>query len=304
MGKRRARIIGVPMDLGAGHRGVDMGPFSVRIAGITPKIRGIGFEVEDDGNVPVKIQEQMDVGDPRLRFLPQIAEVCREVAEWVEEAVDAGDLPIVIGGDHSIAMGSLSGLAGSYRKRGLKLGLIWFDAHADFNTPDTTASGNIHGMPFAVLMGQGAPDLTSIGGFSPKFEPSNVALIGVRSIDPSEREIVKRSGIAVYTMREVDERGLPVIMREALERATNGTDGFAASVDMDCFDPSWSPGVGTPVTGGLSYREAHFAMEMIADTGALRHLDIVEINPIFDHLNRTSEMGVELVLSALGKRIL
>lgn len=304
MGKKKARIIGVPMDLGAGHRGVDMGPFAVRIAGITPKIRGIGFEVEDDGNVPVKIQEQMDVGDPRLRFLPQIAEVCREVAEWVEEAVDAGDLPIVIGGDHSIAMGSLSGLAGSYRKRGLKLGLIWFDAHADFNTPDTTASGNIHGMPFAVLMGQGVPELTSIGGFSPKFEPSNVALIGVRSIDPFEREIVKRSGIAVYTMREVDERGLPVIMREALDRATNGTDGFATSVDMDCFDPSWSPGVGTPVTGGLSYREAHFAMEMIADTGALRHLDIVEINPIFDHSNRTSEMGVELVLSALGKRIL
>ncbi|MBI2838442.1 MAG: arginase [Acidobacteria bacterium] len=302
--KKRARIIGVPMDLGAGHRGVDMGPFAVRIAGLTPQIMALGYEVEDDGNVPVKIQEQMDSGDPKLRFLPQIVEVCRELAEWVEEAADAGDTPIVIGGDHSIAMGSLGGLSASYRKRSCDLGLIWFDAHADFNTPGTTTSGNIHGMPFAVLMGYGAPELTQIGGFSPKFHPDRVALIGIRSVDPEERDLVKRSGIAAYTMREVDERGLPVIMREALARVTAGSSGFAASIDMDCFDPGWSHGVGTPVTGGLSYREAHMAMEMIADTGKLCHVDLVEINPIFDSANQTSEMGVELVLSALGKRIL
>lgn len=302
--RKRARIIGVPMDLGAGHRGVDMGPYAVRIAGLTPRIKELGYEVEDDGNVPVAIQEQVDPGDARLRFLPQIAGVCRELAVWVEEAADSGDVPIVIGGDHSIAIGSLAGISSSYRKKELELGLIWFDAHADFNTPQTTTSGNIHGMPFAVIMGHGVPELTRIGGFTPKFRPERVALVGARSIDPEERDLVKSSGIAVYTMREIDERGLPSVMREALARVAEGTAGFAASVDMDCFDPGWSQGVGTPVIGGLSYREAHVAMEMIADTGKLCHVDLVEINPIFDHSNQTSEMGVELVLSALGKRIL
>jgi len=292
------------MDLGASRRGVDMGPYSVRVAGLKDKLQAMGYIVEDAGNVPVKLQEQLEPGDHRQRFLEPIADVCRELAEWVEEAADQNELPIVIGGDHSIAIGSLAGIAASYRKRGQELGLIWFDAHADFNTPETTTSGNIHGMPFAATMGFGGPELTGIGGFSPKFRLDRVVHIGGRDIESRERTLLRESGITVYTMRDVDERGLASIMRESLERICDGTAGFAASVDMDGFDPGWTPGVGTPVKGGLTYREAHLAMEMIADTGKLVHIDLVEINPLLDHMNQTSEMGVELVLSALGKQII
>lgn len=300
---RKVRIIGVPMDLGASRRGVDMGPYSVRVAGLMSRVQSLGYAVEDDGNVPVKLQEQMSEGDPRQRFLPQIHAVCVELSEWVEEAADAGAIPIVIGGDHSIAIGSLAGIARSYHKRGESLGLIWFDAHADFNTPETTISGNIHGMPFAATMGYGSAELTQVAGISPKFRPDRVVHIGGRDFDPGERRLLKEAGITVYTMRDVDERGLAPIMREAIARVTDGTAGVVASIDMDGFDPAWTPGVGTPVKGGLTYREAHLAMEMIADTGKLVHIDLVEINPLLDRSNYTSEMGVELILSALGKSI-
>lgn len=292
------------MDLGAGRRGVDMGPFSVRVAGIDEKIAKLGYEVEDSGNITVKIQEQMETGDAKQRFLPQIFKVCEELSRTVEKACDNGEIPVVIGGDHSIAMGSLAGFAASYRKKEQKVGLIWFDAHGDFNTPETTTSGNIHGMPLAISMGYGNPDLTSICGFSPKFDPKNVVLIGARDVEAKEAELLKKSGIHIYTMRNIDEKGMVTVMNEAIEKASAGTIGFAASIDMDGFDPDWSSGVGTPVLGGISYREAHLAMEMMADSEKLLHIDLVEINPLLDTANHTSVMGVELVASALGKRIL
>lgn len=301
---KKVRIIGVPMDLGASRRGVDMGPFSVRVAGLKARLEILGYEVEDDGNVPVKTQEQLEFADPKLRFLTPIAEVCNELCEWVEEAADDGAIPITIGGDHSIAIGSLAGISKSFRKRGQELGLIWFDAHADFNTAETSLSGNIHGMPLAATMGLGAKELTQIGGFTPKFRPDKVVHIGGRDFDPGERRLLKEVGIWVYTMRDVDERGLAAIMRESISILSKGTAGIVASVDMDGFDPGWTPGVGTPVKGGLSYREAHLAMELLADTGKLVHIDLVEINPLLDAFNQTSEMGVELVLSALGKAIM
>jgi len=302
--KQKVRIIGVPMDLGASRRGVDMGPYAVRVAGLKARLESLGYSVDDDGNVPVKTQEQMEEGSNRLRFLKPIAEVCEELSQWVEEAADERAIPITIGGDHSIAIGSLAGITKSFRKRGQELGLIWFDAHADFNTGDTTISGNIHGMPLAATMGLGDPALTQIGGFAPKFHPSRVVHVGGRDFDPGERRLLREVGIRVYTMRDVDERGLATILREAIAILSKDTAGIVASIDMDGFDPGWTPGVGTPVKGGLSYREAHLAMELLADTGKLVHIDLVEINPLLDAYNQTSEMGVELVLSALGKAIM
>lgn len=292
------------MDLGASRRGVDMGPYSVRVAGLDPKLRQLGYTVKDEGNVMVKLAEQLLVGDPKLRFLDPIAQVCRELSAQVAAAQDQGDITIAIGGDHSIAIGSLAGVSHSFQAKKKNLGLIWFDAHADFNTPDTTVSGNIHGMPLAALMGYGSPVLTSIGGDGAKFSPHHVVHIGGRDIEAQERRLIKEAGITVYTMREVDEKGVSKVMQEAIQLATHGTDGFAVSIDVDGFDPAWVPGVGTPVLGGLSYREAHLAMEMIADTRRLVHIDLVEINPLLDHRNQTSEMGVELIMSALGKQIM
>ena len=281
-----------------------MGPYAVRVAGLAARVRALGYDVTDDGNVEVKLQEQIEEGDPRARFLPQIAATCEEVAQRVTRAVDDGELSIVVGGDHSIAIGSLAGLMKSHRARNEKLGLLWFDAHADFNTPETTTSGNIHGMPFAALLGYGDPALVNVGGFPRKFDPRTCVLIGGRDIEPKERAVLKEAGIHAYTMRDIDERGMAVVMREALAFAADGTAGIAASIDMDGFDPEWCPGVGTPVMGGMTFREAHLAMEMIADSGQLRHLDLVEINPLLDYRNQTSERGVELILSALGKQIL
>lgn len=301
---RQVRIIGVPMDLGSSRRGVDMGPYAIRVAGLKDRLEGLGYLVEDDGNVPVKIKEQMEVGDPRQRFLGPVSAVCDELCEWVEEAADAGAIPIALGGDHSIAVGSLAGIAKSYAKRGQELGLIWFDAHADFHTPETTVSGNIHGMPLAASMGLGAPELVKIGGFSPKFKPNRVVHIAGRDFEPGERRLLREVGIRVFTMRDIDERGMASIMREAIQIVGVGTSGIVASVDMDGFDPTWAPGVGTPAKGGLSYREAHLAMEMLADTQQLVHIELVEINPLLDNSNQTADVAVELILSALGKAIL
>jgi len=300
----RVRVLGVPMDLGAAHRGVDMGPFSVRVAGLIPGATQLGYQVEDAGNLPVLLHEQLDVGDPKQRYLRQIVDVCERLATEVARSAADHVVSIVIGGDHSVAMGSLAGVAKAYRGHELGLGLLWVDAHADFNTPETSGSGNIHGMPLSSTLGVGSPPLTTIGGFEGKFNPERVVHLGGRDFDGRERQLLRDSGITVYTMRDIDERGLPTVMCEALERLTDGTAGIAASVDVDGFDPSWSPGVGTPVQGGLTYREAHLVMEMLADTRQLRHIDLVEINPLLDTGNTTSERGVELVLSALGKQIL
>jgi arginase len=297
-------IIGAPMDLGAGRRGVDMGPSAVRLAGLNDKLATIGYEVEDLGNVSVAQPESVAVGPHKARFLQPIADTCARLAERVETAADQGHFPIVLGGDHSIAAGTVSGMARSLHKKHQKLGLIWIDAHADMNTPESSPSGNVHGMPLACLTGNGPAELAGIAGFTPAVDPANVVLIGLRSVDAEERQIVRKTGVKAFTMREIDERGLRSVMEEAIRIATEGTAGFHLSFDMDSVDPQEAPGVGTPVKGGMTYREAHLAMETICDSNALLSMEVVEVNPVIDEQNRTAILAVELVMSALGKRIL
>jgi arginase len=297
-------IIGVPLDLGAGRRGVDMGPSAVRVADLNKKLAGLGYTVEDTGNVAVRIPETQHFGDHRSKFLKEITEVCEQVAQLVEKALTSNFLPIVLGGDHSIAMGTLAGAAKHFQKTNQSLGLIWFDAHADFNTPETSPSGNVHGMPLAAVVGVGPSDLRSLYGVCPKIKPQNTALVGLRDIDAAEKELLASSAVRVFTMRDIDERGMRSVAEEAIRIATQHTAGLAVSWDMDFLDPSFAPGVGTPVKGGASYRESHLAMEMIADTGKLLLLEVVEVNPVLDHMNATASLGVELILSALGKKIL
>lgn len=297
-------IIGAPMDLGAGRRGVDMGPSAVRLAGLNDRLLSLGYKVKDYGNVSVQQPEAVPVGERKCRYLPQIADTCLKIAERVETSADHGEFPIVLGGDHSIAAGTISGMSQHFRKQGKKMGVIWIDAHADMNTPETSPSGNIHGMPLACMVGLGAPILTHMYDYSPKVEPRNVVLIGLRSVDSEERKIVKQSGVRAYTMREIDERGLRGVMEEAIRLASDGTEGFHLSLDMDSVDPQEAPGVGTPVKGGITYREAHLAMEMVCDSGGLRSMEAVEVNPVIDEHNRTAVLAVELIMSALGKRIL
>jgi len=297
-------IIGVPLDLGAGRRGVDMGPSAFRVAGLAERVRELGYDVRDAGDLPVKIAETQSPGDPRQKYLVEIRKVCERLRDSVEAAVGQGSVPVVLGGDHSIAMGTIAGLARRFRKGNEKVGLIWFDAHADANTPETSPSGNIHGMPLAVALGLGEPSLVNLAGFQPMVEGSRASLVGIRDVDPAERANVKASGIGAFTMRDVDERGMRAVMEEAIERATSGTAGFHVSFDMDGIDPSAAPGVGTPSPGGLSYREAHLAMEMLADTGKVVAAEFVEVNPVLDHKNGTARLAIELIASLLGKRIL
>lgn len=292
------------MDLGAGRRGVDMGPSAVRLAGLNEKIGSLGYEVEDLGNVIVSQPESVPVGPQKAKYLEQITETCSRLAEKVETSADAGRFPIVLGGDHSIAVGTVSGMAHHLQKQGRKLGLIWIDAHADMNTPDSSPSGNVHGMPLACLTGNGPRELTHLHDFAPKVDPANVVLIGLRSVDSEERQIVRKTGVKAFTMREIDERGLRSVMEEAIRIATEGTAGFHLSFDMDSVDPHEAPGVGTPVKGGMTYREAHLAMETICDSDAMLSMEVVEVNPVIDEQNRTAVLAVELVMSALGKRIL
>jgi arginase len=301
---RQVTLIGVPLDLGAGRRGVDMGPSAFRVAGIDQKIRSLGYEVVDAGDLPVKIAETQVPGDPHLKYLKEIKEVCEDLRDRVEAAVAKGSLPVVLGGDHSIAMGTLAGLSRHYHARKEKIGLIWFDAHADANTAETSPSGNIHGMPLAVALGLGAPSLVNLAGFSPMVDGSRAALVGIRDVDPAERPNVRASGIGAFTMRDIDERGMRAVMDEAIKRATSGTAGIHVSFDLDGMDPDYAPGVGTPAPGGLSYREAHLAMEMLADTGKVLSAELVEVNPILDNRNATAILGVELLASLLGKKIL
>jgi arginase len=298
------RILGVPMDLGASRRGVDMGPSAMRIAGLQTRIQQLGYPVEDLGNVAVKQPEETHFGDKHAKYLKEIAETCHGLAAIVEQAASDGCIPLVLGGDHSLAVGSVGGVAAWHHKQGRRIGLLWLDAHGDMNTPESTPSGNIHGMPLAALVGAGAPELTTLAGFSPIVEPRQVALVGVRDLDAKEQRLMKKTGVHAFTMRDIDERGMRDVMAEALRFVTDETAGVAVSLDMDFVDPGEAPGVGTPVRGGATYREAHLAMEMIADTRAMLSLEIVEINPVIDMHNTTGNLGVELVLSGLGKRIL
>jgi len=297
-------IIGAPMDLGAGRRGVDMGPSALRLAGLNDKLASLGYEVQDLGNVKVEQPETAPVGPVEARYLPQIAQTCERLAELVEKAADEGSAPLVLGGDHSVAMGTVSGMARHFRKAQLKMGLLWIDAHADMNTPATSPSGNVHGMPLACLIGLGPNELTHIGGYAPAVEPGSVALIGLRSVDDVERFNVRGAGVHPFTMRDIDELGMVAVIKEAVNIVTAGTAGFHLSLDMDAIDPREAPGVGTPVRGGITYREAHLAMELICDSGGMMSMEIVEVNPVLDEANRTALLAVELVMSALGKRIL
>ena len=304
MSRSQIAIIGAPMDLGAGRRGVDMGPSAVRLAGLNERILSIGYRVTDYGNVAVQQPEAVAEGESRARYLAEITDTCTKIAQRVEQSADAGEFPIVLGGDHSIAIGTISGMSQHFRKQNKKLGVIWIDAHADMNTPESSPSGNIHGMPLASVIGLGAKELTHLYDYAPKVEARNVVLLGLRAVDNEERKIVRQSGVRAYTMREVDERGLRGVMEEAIRAATDGTDGFHLSFDMDSVDPQEAPGVGTPVKGGITYREAHLAMEMVCDSGRLKSMEVVEVNPVIDEHNRTAALAVELIMSALGKRIL
>ncbi len=300
----KIRILGVPLDLGQERRGVDMGPSAVRAAGLNSALKSLGHEVEDAGHIPDKIPEEQHFGDRRAKYLNEIADTCQEVAQRICQTLESGFFPLSLGGDHSIAIGTLAGVSKFYRDRRESVGCLWIDAHADMNTPETSPTGNIHGMPFAATLGFGPEALTKILGYAPKLQGSRCALVGVRDLDERERHIVRESGVHVFTMRDVDEYGMRQIMEKALGAVSLNAAGFAVSFDVDVVDPDEAPGVGTPVRGGITFREAHLAMEMIADTKKMLSLEIVEINPILDILNKTATLGVGLVTSALGKRIL
>lgn len=304
MRPKQIAIIGAPLDLGAGRRGVDMGPSAVRVANLNGRLAELGYEVEDLGNVPVIQRESQAEVHSRAKYLPQIAETCTLAAEMVDRVLEAGKFPLVLGGDHSIAVGTVAGASRHFRRQGERLGLIWIDAHTDMNTPETSPSGNVHGMPLACCIGQGPKELTNIFGYCPKVDPANVALVGIRSVDARERDIVQHSGVHAFTMRDIDERGMRSVFEQAIRLAGDGMAGIHVSLDMDAVDPQEAPGVGTPVQGGITYREAHLAMEMLGDTGRVTSMEVVEVNPVIDEANRTAILAVELVMSAMGKRIL
>lgn len=294
-------LIGVPLDFGAGRRGVDMGPSALRYAGLRQGLEALHHRVFDLGNIEVPLAETCQPGDPHLKYLDPIVEVAQKLAAIVADSVAKGHLPLTLGGDHSMSLGAVMGAA-----RGRRLGLIWLDAHGDFNTSQTTPSGNIHGMPLAALAGYGDERLVTLKGTEPSgatIVPSHIAIVGARDLDDAERELLEQSGVAVFSMETIDRLGMPETMRQALAVATAGTDGIYLSIDMDGVDPLYAPGVGTPVPGGLTFREAHLAVELAAETGQLVGVDVVEVNPILDIQNSTGRLAVQLALSALGKRI-
>jgi arginase len=297
-------ICGVPLDLGAGRRGVDMGPSAFRIANIGPRLAGLGYLVNDLGDIPVPIPEIIGVQDQRARYIREIAAVCQALYAKVRDSVLSGHIAMSLGGDHSLAAGSIAGAASAMREQKRPLALLWIDAHADMNTPESTISGNVHGMPLACILGTGPSQLVDIGGFSPKIQPERCAVIGLRNLDEREKDLVRHSGVHAFTMKDIDRFGMAAIMEKALGLICDGDAALHLSFDMDGVDPAVSPGVGTPVRGGLSYREAHLVMEMVSDTGRLVALDVVEVNPILDQQNSTAILGCELILSALGQEIL
>ncbi len=302
--RRNIGVIGVPLDLGAGRRGVDMGPSAIRIADLEHHLEALGHKVEDYGDLDVMIPETQKVGTGKLRYKDAILAANRELMKTVDRVLADGRMPMVLGGDHSIAIGSIAGTTGFFAKRKEHLGLIWFDAHGDSNTPETTPSGNIHGMSLAVALGHGDKDLVKLGGRTPKVRERNTVLIGIRDLDHGERDFLKKSGVTVYTMRDLDERGMRDVLDEAIRLASDGTAGIHLSFDLDVVDPEDAPGTGTPVWGGISYREAHLAMEMIHDRANIVAIDLVEVNPVLDNQNMTGILAVEMAQSLLGKTIL
>jgi len=281
-----------------------MGPLAVRAAGLNQALKNLGHQVEDAGNIHVRLPEEQHYGDRRAKYLKEIAETSRQAAQRVYQTLEAGYFPLSLGGDHSVAVGTQAGISKFYRERQQALGCLWIDAHADMNTPESTPSGNVHGMPLAATLGRGPQSLTRIFGYSPKIPPRKCVLIGARALDSRERRFVKESGITVFTMRAIDELGMRAVMEKSIALVCDGTAGFVVSLDMDVVDPVEAPGVGTPVAGGITYREAHLAMEMVADSRKMLAFELVEINPIIDVMNKTAILGVGLVGSALGKKIL
>lgn len=304
LGTRKASILGVPMDLGASRRGTDMGPSALRYSGLSDSLRALGWEVTREQDIHVPSMETRLQKEERARFKDEIRYVCTRLCARVEAVLEAGVKPLVLGGDHSIAMGTVAGVASHFRNHKKRIGLLWFDAHADMNTPETSPTGNIHGMPLAHLLGFGDPVLAGIGGFSPKLRAENVALVGIRDVDILEREVVRKAGVRVFTMREIDERGMAAVADEAIEVVTKGTGGFHVSFDVDGLDPTVAPGTATPVAGGVEYREAHLLLEHVADTGRMTSMEVVELNPITDQGNISAERVKQLILSAFGKSIL
>jgi arginase len=301
---RPVHIIGVLLDLGGNRRGVDMGPSALRIAGLGERLTALGIPVVDEGDLVAPIPETKSFGDPGKKYIREIARVCEKLYKTSLASLDKGGFPLVLGGDHSLAAGSVAATAEFLRRDGKEAGLIWVDAHGDMNTPASSGSGNVHGMPLASLLGPEPPELSRIGGFTPKVRPDHTVLIGIRNLDEREKEIVRTSGVHVFTMKDIDRSGIASVAEQALAIAGGGTGGVHVSFDLDVCDPTIAPGVGTPVKGGLDYREAHMLMEMVADSGLLRALDLVEVNPILDDRNTTAILGTELALSALGQKII
>lgn len=297
-------IIGVPMDLGQGRRGVDMGPSAIRYAGIGERLKDLGCKVIDDGDITIRTPEEQRIKDPHAKYLPEIARACTVLARKVEKIAHRGHFPLVLGGDHSIAIGTIAGISANAQKRKKKIGVFWVDAHGDFNTPHSSPSGNIHGMPLAICVGLGARQLTSVNGAFRKVDPKNVAIIGLRDLDKMERENIKKYGVNIFTMEEIDKYGAHKVMKKALQQVAKNVDYLHVSFDLDSVDPIYAPGVGTPVKGGLDYREGHLIMEMLAESKKMTSLELVEVNPILDNRNQSAELAVELVQSAFGKKIL
>jgi len=292
------------MDLGASRRGVDMGPYAVRYTDLRERLERLGHTVEDLGNVAVPFREDAERGAQRgARYLGAITSVCRDVAGLTRSALEHKHFPMLLGGDHSLAAGSIAGAAAFHAARDERIGVIWIDAHADLNTPGSSKSGNVHGMPLAHLLGHGDSALAGVAGVRPAVRASNVAIVGLRDADDAEREHIDKWKLRALTMRAIDERGVRSVMEEAIGVASDGTVGIWVSFDLDCLAPEAAPGVGTAVPGGMTYREAHLAMEMLADTGRIIGIDLVEVNPVLDEHNRTAGVGTDLLLSALGKRI-
>ncbi|MCW9064818.1 MAG: arginase [Ignavibacteriaceae bacterium] len=302
--KQNVSIIGFPMDLGADRRGVDMGPSALRIAGLQTKLESLGYKVDDNGDIKIEIMERQKIKNPRLKYLDEIIKTSKLLADKVEKVLVKGDFPLCIGGDHSMALGTISGIASYCKKNKQKLGVIWIDAHSDMNTDETSPSGNIHGMPLASLLGLGCDELVNLLGFSPKLDPENCALIGIRSIDEAEKVNIKKLGVPIYTMNDIDKLGIHRIIAKVLKQFREKVDHIHISFDVDSVDPSVAPGVGTPVSGGLSYREAHLLMETIAECGCMSSIEVAELNPILDHKNQSAAFAAELIASSMGQRIL
>lgn len=300
----KIEMIGIPLDLGANRRGVDMGPSAIRVAGITERLEHIGHQIIDAGDLNIEPPEVQTIEDPKLKYLPEIVKAVEQLADHVYNSFQKDHFPLVLGGDHSIAIGTIGGAAKFLRTQNKRLGVIWVDAHGDMNTHETTPSGNIHGMAFAAVLGSGSPALTQIAGDFPKVRAQDAVLVGARNLDSKEGQLIRESGITVFTMEDIDHHGIYEIMRRAIKAATRDTDGLHISLDADALDPQVAPGVGTPVRGGLTYREAHTAMELIAEANAICSLEVVEVNPVLDLRNTTADVTAELVASALGKRII